>query len=407
MPRKIDTSSPYWIDNPGRVRAIQKSMAERGIDVYLGTRPRTLSFVLDAFCPWRSYLLIPPEGEPVLFTFIVDAARVGDETWLPTDNVRAYAPMGGQDQMSVISSCIADEFGLAGGRLGVEDGISTYTPEGNLSHYEWEALKAALPGWELVNAHGIVDELSFIKDSGTIARFREASRIVDEGQRAARAAIEHGGWRGMTETEIAGIAALAMRRSGSVSEWNFAGLNEISSGYRTGLGACTPPTTREFQAGEPLMLDFHSMFMLALGDHSHNYLIGPASARLRRHADNFVDLVSTVLANYKEGATPSSLQMTMMDRAEALGCADFLLPGCEHGIGLFGDEWRIGRADEGPFPYWTDPDHAYRAGELLICAMQYAAPDEGVGFRYENPILIGKDGCEPLSKYPLAIEEIE
>ncbi|HWR12177.1 MAG TPA: M24 family metallopeptidase [Rectinemataceae bacterium] len=407
MPRTIDRASQYWIDNPARVRAIQKSMAEKGIDAYLGTRPRTLSFVLDAFCPWRSYLVIPREGNPVLFTFIVDAARVADETWLPSDNVRAYAPMGGQDQMSVISSVLVDEFGIATGRLGVEDGISSYTPEGNLSHYEWEALKVALPGWELVNAHGIVDELSFIKDSGTIARFREASRIVDEGQKAARAALEHGGWRGMTETEIAGIAALAMRRSGSVSEWNFAGLNEISSGYRTGLGACTPPTTREFRAGEPLMLDFHSMFMLALGDHSHNYLIGPASARLRRHADNFVDLVSTVLDSYKEGATPSSLQMTMMDRAEALGCADFLLPGCEHGIGLFGDEWRIGRADEGPFPYWTDPDHAYKAGELLICAMQYAAPDEGVGFRYENPILIGKEGCEPLSKFPLAIEEIE
>ncbi len=407
MPRTIDRASQYWIDNPARVRAIQKSMAEKGIDAYLGTRPRTLSFVLDAFCPWRSYLVIPGEGTPVLFTFIVDAARVADETWLPSDNVRAYAPMGGQDQMSVISSVLVDEFGIAAGRLGVEDGISSYTPEGNLSHYEWEALKVALPGWELINAHGIVDELSFIKDSGTIARFREASRIVDEGQKAARAALEHGGWRGMTETEIAGIAALAMRRSGSVSEWNFAGLNEISSGYRTGLGACTPPTTREFRSGEPLMLDFHSMFMLALGDHSHNYLIGPASARLRRHADNFVDLVSTVLDNYKEGATPSSLQMAMMDRAETLGCADFLLPGCEHGIGLFGDEWRIGRADEGPFPYWTDPDHAYKAGELLICAMQYAAPDEGVGFRYENPILIGKEGCEPLSKFPLAIEEIE
>lgn len=407
MPRTITRTSPYWIDNPARVRAVQAAMAERGIDVYLGTRPRTLSFILDAFCPWRSYLLIPATGDPVLFTFIVDAARVGDETWLPPDNVRAYAPMGGQDQMSVISSCIMDEFGVAKGILGVEDGISTYTPEGNLSHYEWLGLEAALPGWELVNAHDIIDGLSFIKDAGTIARFREASRIVDVGQKAAREALEHGGWKGMTETEIAGIAALAMRRAGSLSEWNFAGLNEISSGYRTGLGACTPPTAREFKAGEPLMLDFHSMFMLALGDHSHNYLIGPASPRLRRHADNFVDLVSTVLDHYKEGATPSSLATVMMDRAEALGCADFLLPGCEHGIGLFGDEWRIGRADEGPFPYWTNPDHEYKAGELLICAMQYAAPDEGVGFRYENPILIGKDGCEALSKFPLAIEEIE
>jgi MGT family glycosyltransferase len=31
---------------------------------------------------------------------------------------------------------------------------------------------------------------------------------------------------------------------------------------------------------------------------------------------------------------------TMLDRARTLGCSEFMLPGCEHGIGSFGDEWR-------------------------------------------------------------------
>ncbi|MBW2562092.1 MAG: aminopeptidase P family protein, partial [Deltaproteobacteria bacterium] len=43
---------------------------------------------------------------------------------------------------------------------------------------------------------------------------------------------------------------------------------------------------------------------------------------------------------------------------------------------------------------------------LVVCAMQYAAPEENIGFRYENDIVIIKDGCEVLSKYPLGIEEI-
>jgi len=38
--------------------------------------------------------------------------------------------------------------------------------------------------------------------------------------------------------------------------------------------------------------------------------------------------------------------------------------------------------------------------------MQYACQEEGIGFRYENPIVIHEDHCEPLSKFPLAIEEI-
>jgi len=406
MPYDLTAESPYYIDHRARVKELQKAMEKNGIDVYLASRPRTMSFILDAFCPWRSYLVILSKGDPVLFTFVIDAIRLADETWLPEDCVRAYAPMGGMDQISAVSGFILEELGLERGRLGYEDGLSTWTPEGYLSHYEYESFSHALKGFEFVNSHTLVDAMSVIKDAGTIARFREASRQVDEGHAAVREALGNGGWKGLTETVVAGIGALAMRRAGSVSEWNFAGLNELSSGRRTALGACTPPTTRPLGAGEPLMVDLHSMFRLALGDHSHNYLIGPASAKLRRHADNFVDLVTTVLEAWKEGSTPSSLAEVMFARAEKLGCSDYVVPGCEHGIGLFGDEWRIGSDSDSPIPYWTDPDHGYRAGELVICAMQYAAPEDEAGFRYENPILIGKLGVETLSKYPLGIEEI-
>jgi len=55
------------------------------------------------------------------------------------------------------------------------------------------------------------------------------------------------------------------------------------------LASSTPwrlhaPTEKPLAAGEPCMFDLHSMFKLGLGDHSHNYLIAPASKRQRRHA---------------------------------------------------------------------------------------------------------------------------
>ena len=296
--------------------------------------------------------------------------------------------------------------GIKNGRIGYETGMSTYTAEGYLTHYEYVRFAEALPDFEFINSHDIVDGASLIKDEGTMNRFREAGRIVDEGQKAARAAVEGGGWKGMTETELAGIAALAMRRAGSVSEWNFAGLNEISSGWRTGLGACTPPTTKEFAAGEALMFDLHGMFKLALGDHSHNYLLAPATERQRWHADNFVACVQFVADSYKVGASPGGLITALGDFAEDRGCSDFILPGVEHGIGLFGDEWRVGASMDVPIPYWTDPDHEYQENEMVILAMQYAAQEDDIGFRYENPIIIKKDGCELTSRYPLAIEEI-
>jgi len=261
-------SDPYAVDVQKRIADIQAEMKKRDIDVYLGSRIRTMSFIVDAFVPWRSFLVIPAEGEPSVFTFVIDATRLLSETWMDEDHVRGYFGAGGADQIDAIQFFIEDELGIRKGRLGYETGMSTYTAEGWMTHYEYEQYTAAMPGLEFVNAHDIVDKISLIKDEGTINRFREAGRIVDEGQKAARAAVENGGWKGMTETELGGIAALAMRRAGSTSEWNFAGLNEISSGWRTGLGACTPPTTKEFAAGEPLMFDLHGMFKLALGDHT-------------------------------------------------------------------------------------------------------------------------------------------
>ena len=406
-----ETTTPhtdsYFINFPKRVKDIQAEMGKQGIDVYLCSRLRTLSWTLDAFCPWRSYIVIPPHGLPTAVTFVIDAARVADDSWLDEEHVLGYGPMGGQDQIAVLSNLIEPHLKNSGGVVGIESGMATYLPEGNITQYEYECLTAALPNARLRNAHDIVDRLSLIKDEGTINRFREASRIVDIGQQAVYEAIKDGGYKGMTETEIAGLAAYAMRKAGSEWEWSFTGGNEIASGYRTGLaaGACTPASRRALQPGEPLMVDLHAMFKLGLGDHAHNYLLGPATPRQRWHAKNFVDLVNLCLKTYRAGVSPSSLADEMLDFCEERGFAEYMVPGFEHGIGLMGDEWRIGLND-GPFPYWTNPDHEYQPGEMLICAMQYACPEEAIGFRYENPILISADGCEVMSKFPLAIEEI-
>ena len=125
-------------------------MAEAGIDVYLGSRLRTLSWLLDAFCPWRSFVVVPAEGPPAAFTFVIDAARVADETWLPEDRVFGFAPMGGQDQIELISDFIKDLLKGRAGRVGIESGMSNYLPEGNLTHYEYERFRDALaagPSW--------------------------------------------------------------------------------------------------------------------------------------------------------------------------------------------------------------------------------------------------------------------
>jgi len=57
-----NVGDPYFIDFPKRIESIQEEMQKANLDVYFGSRLRTISWTIDTFCPWRSYVLIFPEG---------------------------------------------------------------------------------------------------------------------------------------------------------------------------------------------------------------------------------------------------------------------------------------------------------------------------------------------------------
>ena len=118
-----DKNSHYFIDFAHRIKQIQAEMERRGLDVYLGSRLRTLSWTLDAFCPWRSFVVIPGEGMPTAFTFVIDASRVADDSWLDADHILGYAPMGGQDQITAVSDFIMQYLREGKGTVGIESGM--------------------------------------------------------------------------------------------------------------------------------------------------------------------------------------------------------------------------------------------------------------------------------------------
>jgi hypothetical protein len=128
-----------------------------------------------------------------------------------------------------------------------------------------------------------------------------------------------------------------MRRAGSVSEWNFAGLNEIATGWRTALGACTPPTDNA--GGRRLcMFDLHSMFARPrrpFAQRSSGTGDGGSAG-----TGQLVALVDHLLKNYRAAKTPAGLLGGVRASYER-GCADYILPAWNTGSGC-GDEegWR-------------------------------------------------------------------
>jgi Xaa-Pro aminopeptidase len=366
---------------------MQAAVAEAGLDALIGTRLKTVTHACGAFCPWRSAVVIPAQGEVTLICPSMDAIRLRQEGWLR--RVVGYS----RDSMMATAAAQIAELELAGGRLGIEDGASVYLPEGFITRVEYNDLAAALPEAELVDGHPIIDRLTLVKEDAEIRLMRQAAAIVDHGHEAVAQILRPG----ISEKQIAGVAEKAMRDAGSEFAWTFTGGQEIASGPRTWTGACTPATDKLLQRGEFVLLDLHGMYGLMLGDVAHNAVLGRPSEEQARVIEGFTATCHKVVENMRPGRTLGEVARATREFVEQQGWSGFIR-GFGHGIGHFGDEW---------YPTLTDvaiagvsePDYVLEPNYMQEIAVTANLPGVG-GLRMERPLVITADGNEVLSKLP-------
>ncbi len=375
------------IDYGQRLATLQNTMRERGADALVATRLKTITYLAGTFVPWRSAVVVPATGEPHLLTPGMDVNRVAEEGMLP---VSSY----GRIPMLETAANRLRDLGLHEGTIAVEDGYSWYLPEGNITHEEYQMLAAGCPGAELVNLTEQIDRMMLIKEPAQIELMRQAAAMCDAAQLELREAVRPG----MSEVEIAGIAELALRDSGSEFAWTFTGGQEIGSGHRSWTGACTPPTRKITQPGEMVVLDVHGMYGLMLGDVSHNAVFGTPSAKQRELIDAYVESSNYLLDALKPGRTIGEVAKEVRDYTVERGWGR-IIRGFGHGIGHMGNEWFPSFTDI-RMPYVSDPDIELQPGFMEVMALTCNQPGVG-GLRLERPVVITEDGAECLSTTPI------
>ncbi|MGB6837839.1 MAG: Xaa-Pro peptidase family protein [Dehalococcoidia bacterium] len=382
------------IDYPARLRKIQEGMGEQDIDLLIATRLSTVGYVFGAFVPWRGIAVIPRDGEPELYVLALDAERVKDDSFYKS--VNPVGPLPGMLMWERIMSSIRAR-GIEKGTIGVELGHSPIRIETFLLASEYEILRSELPHASFKNATELLNEIFLLKEDAEIALFRRAAEICDLGMAAVLAEIQVG----MTETEVAGIAEYAMRQAGSELNWTFTGGQEIASGYRTAYawGGCTPPTRKRIQPGDNVVIDLHCMYDLYLGDVSRNAIMGEPTAEQSKLSSAFVSTCNHLLESLRPGATLGEVAQKVDTFLDEIGYRQHALPGYGHGIGILGNEWYPAIANS-TAPYESGADLVLQQNMVEIAALVLNKPGIG-GFRMETPILITKDGAEPLSKTPL------
>jgi Xaa-Pro dipeptidase len=384
------------IDYENRIGKIREEMARMDIDVLIGTRMVSVTYVSGAFVPWRAAVLVFLEGDTELINFLIDRERVRAESWL--DQVTAYAPMPGMDMLEVAVSRIRDG-GLENGRIGVELGHSPRGNTGYLTSTEYDLLKENLPGATFVNAVTVVDRAGYIKTQEEIVLMKQAAAMADSAISRVGESLDVG----MTEAEVAGIGEMELRRLGSEYHWAVTGSTEAASGFRTAYKMCgtTQATDKILQPGDNVIVDFHPMYRTFMSDLSHNFILGKPGKEQQKLADAYLSAAETLVTSLKAGNTVGEVWHAVNDNLTKSGYIQYTVPFFGHGLGVLGYEWYppIGNSDE--FASIILEENVVEVGFLSI-----TVPGVG-GMRLECPVRVTPAGGEMLAGTPLAVTVID
>jgi len=385
-----------FINYSKRIERIRNEMESAGIDVLIGTRIASVTFVSGAFVPWRGAVLISRDGYVGLINFLIDHERVKAESWM--DNVTAYAPVPGMDMMDIVIHQIR-EHGWANATIGVELGHSPRGNTGYLTSTEYDLLKDNLSEATFVNALSVVDRAGYIKDPEEIMLMRQATAMADSAIDAVRDAL----CIGMTEAEAVGIGEMELRRLGSEYHWAVTGSTEAASGYRTAYNMCgtTQPTDKIIQAGDNVIVDFHPMYRTFMSDLAHNFILGKPTAAQQKLADAYLRAAETLVTHLKTGNTVGQVWQAVNDSLTSDGYVQFAVPFFGHGLGVLGHEWYppIGNSEE--YTGIVFEENVVEVGFLSI-----TVPGVG-GMRLECPVRVTPSGGEMLSSTPLAVTVVD
>lgn len=375
---KHDFSLDEFHDRQARVR---KEMEKIGIELLLVMHPVHVHWLTGART--KAYqmlqcLFFPLEPGPLTVTArMAEVAELLD-TSLCTD-VRGWAGYVPEDPVDVMRR-IMKEKGWLERRVGLEVPMYYLTPQ------QYLAIKAFLGTALVAEPTMMITDLKLVKSPKEIEYIRKAAAVADEGLKALIATAAEG----KTECEIAGEMHRAMYAAGgdiSPSPMNFA------SGERT-CYAHAFHGERRLKQGDFIQCEFGGVYHRYCATVGRQYVLGPPTPRMRHVYDVVRAAFDACKAEIRDGV-PAVTPHQAVKRI--IGEAGFE-KGRVHTSGY-------GVAPGFP-PSWGEPVHMWgdespyvlQAGMVLSVEPPVYLPEEKMGVRIIDNVLVTKSGCETLSK---------
>ena len=237
--------------------------------------------------------------------------------------------------------------------------------------------------WRFRPTTDLVEGLRAVKAPEEVAAIREAGRVATEALARAVGAVRVG----LTESAIAGLLELELRRGGSEA-YPFPTI--VASGPRAALPHART-SARTVAAGEWLLIDFGAQVAGYCADVTRTFVVGAAPDRRQREVYEVVrEAQASAIAGLKVGLTGRAADALARDRIAAAGFGEEFGHSLGHGLGLEVHEApRLSKASEQPLP----------AGAVVTVEPGIYLPGWG-GVRIEDDVHLADGGADVLTAYP-------
>jgi Xaa-Pro aminopeptidase len=361
-----------------RLAAVRRAFTAAGLEAILVTLPDALHWLTGYDTIgylWTQALVIGAEGEPRFITRTSEEPGFNETSILT--GARFY-DIATEDVVDVIADTVRD-LGLDSAQLGVELQAFTFLPA------QWDRLRERLPdaGWR--DTTWLVAEARLVKSPTELAYQRQAAEMADSAMRAALEALRPG----VSEVEVAGIAAKALGDAGS----EYAAIPPMCASGRRSALVHTMPRRVAIARGDVVCIElgaavnrYHAIVM-------RTAVIGSPSDRLRDVHDCTREGLEAAIGAAGPGAhahEPDDACNAVLERL------DLVRRRC-HRIG-----YSLGVAYP---PGWLEPmtlvagdDHVLAPGMSFSLEPNLALQDEGFGIKLGETVACTAGGAVSLSR---------
>ena len=367
-----------------RITRIQAELARRGLDALIAFgnegEPQNVRYLADYWPAFESAgVLVPVEGEAILLIGPESLTYARSRTRIPEiRQLLQFRESAEPEYPGVELPTFADVFDEAlGGRSAQRVGTAGMAI---MTVPVYEALRQTMAGGELVRADDILIEMRKVKSVAEIAVMREAFRVSELALEAVLNEMKPG----MTELQVVGIAQREIYANGGESEGH--PLYVLSGQHSS--HAIGRPTHRPLVAGQVIQLDIGARVAGYSSSVGRPVSFGPVPDDVRNLLQVALDAENKTMELMRADVSAGWVARQVAEYVAGRGLGDAILYGPCHGIGLM----------ECEHP-WMETNSEYKLVENLTFQVDSFLYTQEYGARFEDGVVVTKDGVEELSDY--------